>query len=1647
MPIDYNTLNEFDLANNFTGTLPDISGAVVTRPNNMVSDQFMRSLQSDGAPNGWSRVEGPSNDGYHAYLFKTDGDVRTGGRQTPMPDKPDQGVHLFNTPLVSGGLAPSAGTPGVAVPAQPLEAPVVTKVSSGVVGFPQGEYLAAISYTTTADANGPHTLLTNFAQVTVNADNKLIEFKLLLDADRTQVKGQGLWLSNPVPLGGTPDPATMRLQAVAPNTGRTFTAKGPYNYTGRTAPTVNETAIGTPPAMINGTDYNTLGGQTQTLRQGNYVFYIVQTTEQGESLPSPAAQYPINPISHRDRPGYGIQFHPRLSPSATGYLIFHQNYNEGANPEFYQLVRTHTADVGRPFTPTENPMFFGKVDTGDVAATPGTFTGNKVSFSANYITDLLAGNLAGFTNGTEVRVSGSNLPPPLKANTSYWVINKTGSSMKLAASRGGTAINLTNTGSGQVWTYRQVDPPEQFQYISISGDPPTEDTTGIPDPTGDIDPPLPVSLGIPEAGTYLVGYTRVLGGQETAISDTVAITLSSGDVAAGMVIQMEYPPRINKIPNSLYGQTDTKGLPLNWTIKDSSNATVTATGTNNNYEKAGVFYVQTSSSLANTGRYPSLETGAGKEIALDKNRKETIAGWLEVSSRTSGTGYVEVVQLDDSLSEVGSRLTLATLSANGAIYFEKTVAASGLGADLTFHADAQFARIQWGAQDNPRQLRVKVHSLIWAPEPSVGRRYIIPQNASEEWVASTDPATPWPNTHILAIGQPPATTASVAGEITAPTPPTPPGEVDFLNYDGLADGADPSGWTVTQTGSATAGAYTSTIFGNAKTYRVQDTAGSTGLAYITKDYASTWPGGSTAVFNVPIQIDTINEEQCIIFGVYPTGATVDYTSVKLGLWVEFAGGSTFDMWAMYPSGSDPLGTFSYGTRIELQLECAGFNTSSGTAVYKLGVNGATPATVASRSFLNFSGAGFGAPKVAMGLQYNSGSTVYTIQYGRLYVGTTEGDGAPPPPANTAPALTPLVQPDWPWLDGTTLSGPSSSPVDVTVTTGNRANLAVSATFNRSSSVAAERTLAQIRTSGGTELVGLYLKTTSHDVELRKGGTLYPVASAMPTSTNYRFGIVVNGAGTSDGSVLVYRTIGTGARELIVLAQHLDFTGLQAQRATVANNTELTETNILITENGEYTYDKFGPDGSAINQGYVSLVASDVTNTDVGFVVDEYVVRPGEERTFAVFMRPEDINAGAAPFSVIAYNEFGESLNLGSAYANGTAVANASPGWYEYWLTYTAPEDYYRIRIETRGFTQGRYVFQKPLDALGNLNTTSLRAAARDDRRAVTGTFTAILNARIPSQSGTMVENSWEEERKTLTFEVETPEGDGKTFSVLASTDVFTSTNHRYLDGGRVRVKNLTNAAPLAIDTTYYVRDVTTNTFKLAATAGGSAINITSDGSGTIYGYTSVTARYQATGTEQLVADLTGTWQSDPTLVPDLEWAYAELTLEGDGIVTPRVPIGSPYTFYTTNKPVLLRDDRTPLPGGVYIGGGGHERNLYRPYNRSIFDVQELSGRAAPRALTSPVRNLWGFTLNVFNPDALDEIYSNDFLEKDWIIESPYHNIIMRVRFYEPPEEPEPMIEYEGFDEAAPFAISSMMPLVVQVGRAEVLEASTLIDES
>lgn len=72
-----------------------------------------------------------------------------------------------------------------------------------------------------------------------------------------------------------------------------------------------------------------------------------------------------------------------------------------------------------------------------------------------------------------------------------------------------------------------------------------------------------------------------------------------------------------------------------------------------------------------------------------------------------------------------------------------------------------------------------------------------------------------------------------------------------------------------------------------------------------------------------------------------------------------------------------------------------------------------------------------------------------------------------------------------------------------------------------------------------------------------------------------------------------------------------------------------------------------------------------------------------------------------------------------------------------------------------------------------------------------------------------------------------------TYSVLAATNVFTTVAHGLAVDDPIQIRSATGGAPLTVGVTYFVLTVpTADTFTVSTTAGGSTLNITTDGSGT-----------------------------------------------------------------------------------------------------------------------------------------------------------------------------------------------------------------------
>lgn len=88
------------------------------------------------------------------------------------------------------------------------------------------------------------------------------------------------------------------------------------------------------------------------------------------------------------------------------------------------------------------------------AVTVTYFAGHLCSFTAVAATDVLTTSGKNFSDGEKVRLSvseGGSLPGGLALDTDYYVVSASGATLKLSATSGGSAIDLTSTGSGTLY--------------------------------------------------------------------------------------------------------------------------------------------------------------------------------------------------------------------------------------------------------------------------------------------------------------------------------------------------------------------------------------------------------------------------------------------------------------------------------------------------------------------------------------------------------------------------------------------------------------------------------------------------------------------------------------------------------------------------------------------------------------------------------------------------------------------------------------------------------------------------------------------------------------------------------------------------------------------------------------------------------------------------------------------------------------------------------------------------------------------------------------------------------------------------------------------------------------------------------------------
>lgn len=153
-------------------------------------------------------------------------------------------------------------------------------------------------------------------------------------------------------------------------------------------------------------------------------------------------------------------------------------------------------------------------------------------------------------------------------------------------------------------------------------------------------------------------------------------------------------------------------------------------------------------------------------------------------------------------------------------------------------------------------------------------------------------------------------------------------------------------------------------------------------------------------------------------------------------------------------------------------------------------------------------------------------------------------------------------------------------------------------------------------------------------------------------------------------------------------------------------------------------------------------------------------------------------------------------------------------------------------------------------------------------------------------------------------------------TVDATADTFTKTAHGLLANEPVRFTG-TLPAPLAAGTTYYVRDVTANTFKVSATVGGAAVDITAAGTVMVVPQPNWVGVF---GMTDLVPTLDNTLQEDSDYDSDGYKSQTKTASQWSLTATVKraVTTASPTAYDPGQEAIRLAGDQNGVANSVYV---------------------------------------------------------------------------------------------------------------------------------
>lgn len=308
-----------------------------------------------------------------------------------------------------------------------------------------------------------------------------------------------------------------------------------------------------------------------------------------------------------------------------------------------------------------------------------------------------------------------------------------------------------------VWGHEGGQEPRPEAAVLASAEPPRENTSGIPNPTAELDTPTVMGAAQLESATYWLGATYTARGRETPLGRLTRIT-----VPAGQTIRV--PPRqpLNHLPNAEFTAVDSGGVALDTTVNLPAGITAAF--------EPGRAVIEADSTVS--GNIDVVLSEAVEITDEHGSQREYTVEQEQETNHTAGT-LATVLRELSATGALVRETVLASQSAAGQISVQRTFAPSGgaLPGDITWHASTVHAQVVVRLSGSQKSLRAAIKNRSLTPGRAAGRRREKPPAGHTN--PSPPPATPKPPGSDKGVEEPPPPPDPPA-LVPVPAPDRPP---------------------------------------------------------------------------------------------------------------------------------------------------------------------------------------------------------------------------------------------------------------------------------------------------------------------------------------------------------------------------------------------------------------------------------------------------------------------------------------------------------------------------------------------------------------------------------------------------------------------------------------------------------------------------------------------------------------------------------------------------------------------------------------------------------------------------------------------------------------------------------------------------------